>query len=1107
MLPQLFLKTKLLPPRLGRQILPRPRLIERMHSYLDGPATIVCANAGCGKTTVVADFIHSCSLPSVWYQIDASDQDLGVFFAYLVYGLRGLHPEFGQAVLGLIRETEDLAARAHQLADVFVNEILDQVEEKTILVMDDFHNVDASTSIGAAVDRLMQYVPDVLHIVITSRTMPNLSISRLRSKGLIGIIDRRDLLFVAEEVHQLFAEIFRQPLPPDLINQFYEKTEGWITALQLIQQSLARLSDDDQKLFGKAQAMSALQQSEIDIFDYFAEEVLQAEPPETRMTLGRLSLFERISPDVLEAIFRVGEDRDNLRALARRNVFVARAYESGSEEEYRLHPLFRSFLKPWLAGEVGADEVRRLHNRCAEYFADASQWDLALDHYAEAGATAEMADLLARRGAMLFDLGRFEVIKRAFESVPQESFIGRERALIARADVAMVEGDHALASTLYVRAAQLARESGDDHVQAESLRGQAYIARHAGEYDEAMRLSSAALDLGPDLHSLRGRCFNIIGLCRFTSAHDTRGAVESWRAALAEARQAGDDRFARIVLHNLGLPYSLGGNLNEAVHLISQMIGTGSDRAEGAALQPSAPFPQEAIAHLNLGRLKMAQGRLAESESHLELALQRCRMFNLNTLTAETLEGFGNLYRERGDYARSLDFYNESARAYADAGLSLTERELLDERASLYLQMGQLALAERDAQMYYEARQHGSAPERVTALVTHGRVEMTAGRPESAEQSLVQALELANAGGIRYYEARAATSLARLYWDCSRRDEALAQLRRAAELSLQYDYSYWLSLEAAQAPVLFDAAIQAGIAVDYLSGLRRGETSFAGVEVAVPTKWAAATGSPIKPFELVERPGFDLTINMLGPIQVYRSQAEPMPEDTWRLLKSLHILCYIASRRNHRAPKDTVVELFWPEAGADTIAKNFHPTISHVRKALNRNQVVKKDFILYREGAYSLNPQYRYQVDTEGFERLLGDARELKRSGDVDSAAQLTGQAIALYRGDFLEELYYQWTEELKGFYRDLYLEGLKELAEYYSQRGEFDEVIRYGQMILQRDPYREDVHCRVMEALVGKGNRAAAIEQFDKLRKMLRSELGVAPLPATVAKYEALIK
>src|SRR5262249_17966452 len=149
----------------------------------------------------------------------------------------------------------------------------------------------------------------------------------------------------------------------------------------------------------------------------------------------------------------------------------------------------------------------------------------------------------------------------------------------------------------------------------------------------------------------------------------------------------------------------------------------------------------------------------------------------------------------------------------------------------------------------------------------------------------------------------------------------------------------------------------------------------------------------------------------------------------WRLAKSLHILCYIASRRNHRAPKDAVVENFWAEAEPETIAKNFHPTISHLRRALNGGQVIKKDFILYREGAYMLDPQYHYLIDTEEFEARLAIAREAERSGDLEKAARVTTESLALYRGDFLEELYYDWVEELQSYYRDLYLEALKKLV------------------------------------------------------------------------------
>ncbi|HEY9231833.1 MAG TPA: hypothetical protein VIS78_06790, partial [Blastocatellia bacterium] len=269
MLPAYFLKTKLLPPRLTTRVLARPRLIERMRDFLDRPATILCANAGCGKTTLVTDFIHSINLPAVWYQIDPADVDLAVFFGYLVYGLRQRQPAFGQVTLALISETENLSKKANQLVDVFINEVSEELEEKTILVLDDYHHVDSSEPIAAAVDRLVQYLPDVLHLILTTRSVPNLSVMRLRSKGVVGFLNRQDLLFTPAEVEQLFAETFGQTLPSEMVSRFHEKTDGWVTALQLIQQSLnhAEGARGAAQSANRALIESALQQSEMEVFD------------------------------------------------------------------------------------------------------------------------------------------------------------------------------------------------------------------------------------------------------------------------------------------------------------------------------------------------------------------------------------------------------------------------------------------------------------------------------------------------------------------------------------------------------------------------------------------------------------------------------------------------------------------------------------------------------------------------------------------------------------------------------------------------------------------------------------------------------------------------
>src|SRR5262249_38298802 len=157
--------------------------------------------------------------------------------------------------------------------------------------------------------------------------------------------------------------------------------------------------------------------------------------------------------------------------------------------------------------------------------------DLAIHHFTEASATDELGRLLADHGPDLIKLSRFELIKRAFDSHPLDAFSVHPGALIARADIALMEGDDNRALALYEAAELLARQSGQALIQAEAMRGQAYIVRHRGEPEKSIELAQSALDLAPDNHPLRARCFNVIGLSRFFSLQDAPGAVKSWQAA------------------------------------------------------------------------------------------------------------------------------------------------------------------------------------------------------------------------------------------------------------------------------------------------------------------------------------------------------------------------------------------------------------------------------------------------------------------------------------------------------------------------------------------------------------------------------------------------
>src|SRR5437588_4088229 len=201
-----FLRTKLLPPRPAPEILARPRLIERLRSNLELPLTLITANAGSGKTTLVADFLRKQERPYVWYKLDHTDADPAVFLGYLAYGIQQRAPSFGETTFAYLQQAQQIAPQPERAADVLLNEILERVEQPLVIVLDDYHHLGRDTAVHAMLDRLIAYLPDVVHMIIISREAPPLTLARLRSQNSLSFVDRDDLLFTVEEIRELFQK-------------------------------------------------------------------------------------------------------------------------------------------------------------------------------------------------------------------------------------------------------------------------------------------------------------------------------------------------------------------------------------------------------------------------------------------------------------------------------------------------------------------------------------------------------------------------------------------------------------------------------------------------------------------------------------------------------------------------------------------------------------------------------------------------------------------------------------------------------------------------------------------------------------------------------------
>ncbi len=1084
--PSFFLRTKLLPPRPAPDVLSRPRLTVRLLANLAHPITLVTANAGSGKTTLVADFLRAHKRQFVWYQLDHTDADPFVFLGYVTFGIQQVLPRFGSAMVPYLQQaSSELAQNPEKAVDVLLNEVLEQVDQQLILVLDDYHHLGANTPVHAVLDRLLAYLPDVMHIILISRETPPLALARLRTQTLPSMIDRADLLFTDEETQELFRKVFDLELTQEQLSEYRERTHGWITALQLVRQvahrTAMRLRDGQ---VGPPDLTEVLRQSEHDIFDYFAEEVFSDEAEDVQQLLLKLSLLDRIELDTCAALYPDMNCARILPTLVRRNVFITVASDDRGEE-YRFHPLFQSFLRRRLRSEIGRSGLAVEHRRFAGHFLSQQNWEHAARHLVAAEDFDQAAKVISEKGAEWISTGALGSLVSLADLLPTSSLEAHPRGFLYRAEVARLRGDYEFAHSLLRRAASLLHGQGDKEGESDALHSLAALARRQGDYDLAFTYLDNALELSDQNSAVGTKCGNTRGLCHVAKGEWT-AAEREFRAALQSAEERNDEHYIRLITHNLGLPAMMRGDFGVALRWLGRMMRKG---------RQNAPMPQEAIAYLNMARCYLYRGDFPASEQHLDSALERCQLFNLEAARGETLETYGNLYRERGEIERAVEYYERAARTYDEAGVDLARMELFEERALLSMRVGDFAAARTQIDRLIAIRP--AEKDKIgfhTALLTRGRVMVAQSEYNSALRELNEALNYFHSNALYYYEAQASLALATCRFRLGHEQQIFEHLKRAVELAVRYDYEYWLKRQILRHPELFGTEESKELLPPDLQ-----EQLDAADKL--PKK---ATVVQVAEFEATVVT--DLTINLLGPVQIIRDPTKPLAPDAWTTRRARDILCFIASRRHHRASKDTIVDTFWGETEMEVIEKNFHPTVSHIRKALNSNQPLKQNFLLYRESDYQLNPEFSYRIDIEEFDRLLGEGENARRSRKFEECIQAYEKAVALYRGEFMQGSYDSWVEEQRTYYGEQYLHLLESLARVAQKMEDWTKSMQLAQRILHEDQFREDIHCLIMRAHGALGNRAAIKEHYEALKRLLKTELEVEPGPETRRLYRELV-
>src|SRR6266566_9084252 len=138
-----LLATKLYIPRSRRCLVRRPRLSERLNRGVGAKLTLVSAPAGCGKTTLLAEWLVAAPADersAAWLSLDRNDNHPASFWTYLIAALQTVDPGVGANAISLL-QSPPLPPIETVLATLLND--LSAVSNDVVLVLDDFHVIDS----------------------------------------------------------------------------------------------------------------------------------------------------------------------------------------------------------------------------------------------------------------------------------------------------------------------------------------------------------------------------------------------------------------------------------------------------------------------------------------------------------------------------------------------------------------------------------------------------------------------------------------------------------------------------------------------------------------------------------------------------------------------------------------------------------------------------------------------------------------------------------------------------------------------------------------------------------------------------------------------------
>jgi len=1067
-------KTKIILPRRRAELLSRGRLLNALFDSLDRKLILVTAPAGYGKTSLLIDLAHQSELPFCWLALDPLDRDPQRFIAYFIAAITERFPQFGNRSRSILDGLTNLEDGMERLIVTLVNEIYDDIHEHFVIVVDDFHLLDEVAPIRYLVNRLIQLVGENCHLVLSSRSLTELSdIPLLVAREQVGGLDFSDLAFRQEEIQALLAQNQKIHLSDEDAHKLFEATEGWITGLQFTDLELIKSGEN---------SFRASHAGNVSVFDYLGQQVLQNQSTQLQLFLLRSSLLEEFDTAMCESILAplYPEPQDwssLLETIVQKNLFILPVGADG--QWLRYHHLFRDYLQQRFRREYPA-EVIPILQRMAQFQEAHGDWEKAYQLYKQLGDVNVLADMIERSGIPMYQHAML-TLESWLKDLPPSISQKRPSLLSLRGAIESAKGNAAEGLALFQLPIEIYREKNNIPDLALALVRRGNTNRLLGNYKEAIQDADEAMRLtegNDDLQWIYADALRVKGLSLFSQGLPPQ-ATNILESALEIYIRINDIHSIPILWMETGMAYLAMGKYAEARRYYEEALKNWR--------QTGSLYWQ---AHLlnNLGVLEQQQGKYEQAVQAFEEGLLCAHQSGHKRQAALISLGLGDLYAEVEDFEIAAQSYKQADDwvqqvgerffinylALAEANLSLLKKDIPGTQSIL-----------DHAQDFIRASD--SNYENGLYQLMLGRLSLQKGNYKKAVTELRTAKNNFIQGGMEMETGLSRIWLTAAQYQNGEVEPAKEEINNILPDPRHINHSTIVATRQARLwieDMQYDDEVK--------SSLRQLFEKVDRLDEQLPLnrrhlRMLART---------VDIPAPNLVIRAFGKGQVWVNGRLATMSD-WQTQSVRELFFYFLAEKKPLS-KEQIGEVLWNETMEPSkLRLRFKNEIYRLRRA------VGLDSIIFDGESYQFNRAIDHEYDIEAFDGYLALAKNLIT---LEEKINFFEKAIDLVKGKYLEDIGSTWAWPERERLNQAFLTASLSLGELYYQGGEIPKSLNICRQALEYDETSEATYRLMMQIFFRMGDKASIVHTYQACEKTMHRIFDLPPSAETRDLYHELI-